>query len=364
LHPVIPLRLAKLRLQGPVARRVCLVVSVCGCNAILGLDARTLEDSVDLASACRGFFEIEYSVCNPSVPPTERSRILPRIEQACKNELSLPGIGLTSDWLNACGAAIQQSGCASNATSACNIPPGLEPGGAACNVNEQCHSGYCTIQALTDGGWPSCGTCTSTIAIGQPCGIGQDTCDRSAQCIGSPATCQPLGDVGASCEPLPCKTVTGCRTCKDGLHCDSQTHQCSRPEGIGAACSLNGDCAEPLVCGPTPNRTCQSPGGLGASCASASCAAGLTCDTLKNTCVAIVLAGPGQACDQATQCLVGRCKGIAVFAVPDAAPATLSCPSVLHDGDRCDQNDPSTTCDTAAECQGGVCAPVFSVQCK
>jgi hypothetical protein len=91
---------------------------------------------------------------------------------------------------------------------------------------------------------------------------------------------------------------------------------------------------------------------MGATCEQdLTCAAGLGCGLASQTCGPITWASSGQACGDLVRCLVGDCNdGI--------------CPSVIADGHACTVGDPSSTCDTFAQCQGGTCVLQDSQVCR
>jgi hypothetical protein len=189
-----------------------------------------------------------------------------------------------------------------------NVPAcaggGPLPNGAACSANEQCQSGACPLDHDGDGGEP-CGKCTQV----------------------------SFGDVGAVCGQGFSQL-----SCKQGLACTAAL-QCALAGHAGAACRSEADCAAPLVCTGTK---CEMPAASGQACTRGTCAAGLACSA-TSTCLPIVRAGPGQACDgQVTQCKVGGCLIAGV------------CPDVIADGAPC-MASAAHVCDAFAKCVSGTC---------
>jgi hypothetical protein len=161
--------------------------------------------------------------------------------------------------------------------------------------------------------------------------------------------CLPVtrGDAGAQCDGI--QTL-----CKSGLTCNRAVGGCSTPGAAGAPCGDTSDCSGALVC-PIPQSastsTCQTAGQAGATCsADRDCAAGLGCDYTKNVCATITWVAAGQACSATARCLVGYCPSS-----PAGSPQSGTCPTVIPDGQSCNSTDETHTCDTYADCLGGVC---------
>lgn len=112
------------------------------------------------------------------------------------------------------------------------------------------------------------------------------------------AACEPPMEAGDAGSELATKEGAGRVTTCAGATC----------EGVGAACSHDGDCGAGLACQAT-TATCRLAGTTGTECAGAgSCAPGHTCDTIQGLCLLDVAApawprilnasitGPGGPC--------------------------------------------------------------------
>jgi hypothetical protein len=60
---------------------------------------------------------------------------------------------------------------------------GTGGGGAPCVAASQCQSGSCS------GYWPTCGTCTPALAVGDPCGSGAAICPVGTRCNATTHVC-------------------------------------------------------------------------------------------------------------------------------------------------------------------------------
>lgn len=316
---------------------------------------------LNLASACGHAFDVLYGgKCHkPTVPPDELARIRPRYEQWCQSEYSLPGVTTTAERLDACASALAASACYPNPLpDACNMVPGTEPGGAVCNGRPQCESNFCNPGASPDGAvsFPICGTCSAAIREGQPCDPTAPT-----TCMGD-TLCEPAGEGGTTCQAVARGDVgASCGTsalvkCKTDLYCDKTNH-CAARGDVGAQCSGQIACMSMLQCVGAPTGTCQVGAQAGTACSVLNgCAPGLSCSA--GTCVSIGWAMPGQPCSTMATCLVG-----ALDYCPFGATPQGTCPSVIADGQPCDANDVTTTCDTFAACLDGRCG-LKDVVCK
>jgi hypothetical protein len=291
-------------------------------------------------------------------PPGPWFGLRDRFLKVCQVEISAPGAS-TDAGLGACASAIKDATptCGAANAAACNgvaDAPGTLPTGAPCGSSAQCGSGVCKAPSLR-----TCGVCATRIAIGLACdSLKGERCTEDASCvlpIGSPSgTCTRLSDVGGPCG--------GGESCKKPLNCDRATKKCV-PEGTnGAACETNGDCAEPLVCGP--GNTCVQPNATGAPCSPGFSRTGCkpkdTSDVGTKTCVAPIppiAVEPGGACGSGRDCRTGSC-----YTPTGASQGT--CPAVLADGSPCDPKDKSKTCEQFAECVGGTCLLFDARTCK
>ena len=120
------------------------------------------------------------------------------------------------------------------------------------------------------------------------------TCVDDGQCTS--AHCKKMGDCGV------CGTVAAagaaCTTesdCDYGLICGTSS-TCVAPAAAGAACTRSSECASPLICSAKKCAVAIAVGGVcdktAQNCDSRQ---GLFCNA-QNVCVAVTLAGPGEAC--------------------------------------------------------------------
>lgn len=301
------------------------------------------------SNACDDYFAaVQANPCGtgPTLPATEVSRLRTRFEQVCADSKNLPGSGMTDDRLEACAQALQASGCTESGTipEACDVVGSLAAR-SSCNENFQCQSGLCFSAAPVGeaGATPgACGTCEPLASLGQPC---TDNCVAGTVCntATSNPTCQTviLGAAGATCNGLA-------EGCGPGLYCASPSFTCTPLPAADQPCTANAQCAFPATC---VGVTCASPGGAGAACdTDTDCVAGLGCSEQTSTCGAVTWASGGQPCGDLTRCLVGECPG-------------GSCPTVIGDGQACNAEDPTQTCDTYARCTSGVCVLSDSETC-
>jgi hypothetical protein len=305
--------------------------------------------SAGTAGACDDYFTQVYLVCDDDTrfslePASEVARVQGRFATLCAEEVSLPGVSVTPSALEACVAAVKASGC-SGASAACTFgAPGALPAGSVCEASEQCQ-GYCNAgDGLADGGFSPCGTCVTPAATGQPCTVEQG-CGPNDLCTGGICAAITRVGAGASC-------ASQLTECNPGLVC-GQSSTCFAPGGQGTACADDTECALPLACA-SASQTCQSPGGAGTSCESdIDCTQDLGCDSTTHVCAAITFVTAGQSCSGAVRCVVGACNVPNGTGLPGSTTGT--CPTVIADGQPCNEADQSQTCDTLASCQQGTC---------
>jgi hypothetical protein len=302
---------------------------------------------------------------SPLPPASEISREEVRVEQVCQNELALPGNSVTGSNLEACVSAVASATCRQNQTpSACQLPPGTKPAGAACNESTQCQSYSCSMGASGTSS-TGCGTCAAAIADGDPCGgtiLGQ--CGQNSACdislTSGTGTCKAFtyGNAGDTCDGFAAQ-------CSQGLYCDTTKKQCAATLGAGATCTGTEACTWPLICTGTMSLKCESPASAGEACSGDSdCASGLGCSnavppSTTGACGAVTWVSGGQTCGSLVRCLVGTCP----FDTMTGKTAG-TCPKVLNDGQACDPTDTTETCDVGASCIGGKCVLEDSVVCK
>jgi hypothetical protein len=328
---VIPVRTSSR--TAVVAASIALVALACGSK----------KPAAGPSSPCDDYFDTLFvgpCTTGPALSDDEVARLRGRFEQICQEGEALPGTGLTDAALEACAQAVTGAGCGVSpaALPACAIL-GTLPGGTACNESFQCASGACFVGVSAGDAGPSstgCGQCQTVAELGQPC---TSLCVQGATCDNalSPPTCVTvtLGAAGAPCDDVA-------KQCATGLYCAPKTATCTALPGQGEPCTSTGLCAATLTCIGT---TCQPPSGSGAACSvDRDCASGLGCSFGGQTCGAVTWATAGQPCGDLTRCLVGACD-----------TSTMTCPTVLADGQPCSPTDASTTCDTFSQCDGAAC---------
>lgn len=310
-----------------------------------------------------------YSVkCTGGVDPTHVGANDTRFATYCDALEKLPGVASNfNDAISACATAIGAADCNTTIDQipACTtgIPNGTLNPGDACASGLQCASGGCSAGAqLDDGGSSTCGTCEAPAADGADCSsapcVTGDTCSLSID---------SSGNLAETCTAQAAPGATGATCSSDGdclgpNHCnfasaDAQTGTCAAPSAAGATCSANQNCATGLVCTGTDTQVCTTAVAVGGTCASSTdCAIGLACDATSLKCATQVYGAPGATCDSGVNgCSQGTCN-IPQSSDPDAGTATTgTCPTVITDGQACDDSDASQTCDDYASCVGGVC---------
>jgi hypothetical protein len=327
--------------------RTALVVASLSALAVASCQSSSGGPAAPTSTPCGDYYDaLDDSPCanGPALPPSEVARLRGRFEQICQSGIALPGSGLADETLEACAQAVKSAGClAASLPAACTIT-GTLPAGAACNQDFQCQSGGC-FQSLAPGeagASDSCATCLPIAQLGQPCTAvcpPGATCDRS---MATPTCVQVmLGEAGAKCDGQSLQ-------CRAGLYCNNSA-TCAVLPAAGQPCTTNGLCAAAAAC---VGATCEPPGATGSTCeVDFTCAAGLGCSAASQTCGDVTWASAGQPCGDLVRCLVGDCNG-------------STCPTVISDGQPCTAGDPSSTCDTFAQCQSGTCVRQDSQVCR
>lgn len=190
-------------------------------------------------------------------------------------------------------------------------------------AGETCREGECIDGYSCDTGSTCHGTCVATMS---PCPV----CDEDEWCDGLSGTCRAVAAEGEPCR--------GGSACQDGLVCDDEGlnfGECivAGSRSAGAACVVNDECAEGLICesdvctayvvedeGGTcgdaacepglvcyvlsgdPTGTCEPPHELGDPCVEpfGDCGAGLYCDASTNLCAA--MKANGATCAEVFEC--------------------------------------------------------------
>jgi hypothetical protein len=261
------------------------------------------------AAGCDALYKHYFAPCFLAGYPTnEVTRVQARWDTYCESLASLPGSTVTSSALEACASAYAVLGCnsAANPPACAPLSIGTLMGGASCVQDNQCLSGTCDVPVTGDGGEASgCGMCDTLVGLGGACGAAGTSCGPNATCGG---TCVAIdneagADAGADAGP--------------GV-------------GLGGACdgADAGFCSDGLACGSA------------------------------GTCVVPTYADAGAPCDlMAMGCLVGTCNGASDIEGDDGGSVVTpgTCPAVIADGQPCDPNSETTTCDTLATCLNGTC---------
>jgi hypothetical protein len=198
------------------------------------------------------------------------------------------------------------------------------------NVGDACTSGgTCVAGAYCDFGTMKC---KATLDSGATCS-GSLQCKSGLFCVGTMMTCSAPAGSGAPCAEYEPQSCTG------DLICEVASKTCVSVKQMGAACSSDDECANPMICfnagGTSTMGTCQPLAGKGASCTTTRCIAPYQCT--NGTCV--VLPDIGQACT--TQCLTGYCN-----------KTSMKCEALLAVGATCDPSAASQPCQSPSFCDG------------
>jgi hypothetical protein len=333
--------------------------SALACSSASSTDSADGTSNIDPAvvAACDAYFDTFWTnTCGVSQPTgMEQARQKARFEQSCASSFEAAGSTFTATAMQACVAAIHANGCmvTLDPDGPCAFElEGTLAAGASCSEPSQCASGNCGL--LSEGNLSTCGTCGTPGAAGAACTSDLD-CGPFFSCSFTSATtgaCSPntYGSAGASCNFAAAQ-------CAAGFACDSTTLKCAPAGAAGASCTVDPECAYPLVCvGAASDGTgkCASPGDVGATCDTDSqCKVGLGCDPASRVCAAVTWAGAGQPCGPEARCQVGVC--------PEGAGAV--CPTIVADGAACEEADPQTTCDAFASCRSNKCV-LTATQCE
>ncbi len=315
------------------------------------------SSSTDAATAaCERLVRATRTDCSKFPSETVESNVVARSNGACKRELSASGVATTPADVEACAAALEKHAASCDTAFAtpaeCESKPGTRADGAGCGANAQCKSGYCKIgqtQVTTPEGTTNqrdaCGTCTATIAENAVCNGTSDKCVAGYQCLSGKCLKVAVSDVGG-----PCGNQTS--TCKDGLLCDNLTRKCAALKPSGEQCLGSFECEPPLAC--VANK-CDVRVAEGGACSSNECARTLRCDEASQTCVKLEFVKPGAACTASSIC---EPRGI-------ACPASLTCPTVVADGEACELGtSPTRVCNDYATCRDGKCVLDDPNSCK
>jgi Cys-rich repeat protein len=180
--------------------------------------------------------------------------------------------GATAAAPGACVQCVGERNCGSGKACVANMCV------SSCNNNQDCPGQVCNVPAHV------CVECltTSSCALGSVCAQNECVagCESSRDCTTSKPICDPAAGANGTCYQ----------------------------------CTANRDCAGGKVCN---NHVCEVAGvvGEGASCVTAQCDSGLSCDPSDNRCRALCLL-PIITCPRATDICTSETFGSAGFCVP------------------------------------------------
>jgi hypothetical protein len=248
-----------------------------------------------------------------------------------------------------------------DASHQCAQPPALGIAGAACTSSSACAAGLvCSPEQLCVAG-PASGTLCSggTCSNGEACARAFDTrtctdqgaagavCTVDVDCA-SPLVC----DANGTCAPAPAQDepCAPSGVCGTGLTCDSgNTNTCVHAPGIGEPCIVGpATCADGLGC--DVNNLCAAPPGDGEPCLLPQllCADGLGCAFEANGSICRTQVGPGGACTNDRSCSNSFCDF-----------STNTCTALLLVGESCPNGN---GCAAGLECSdlagGNTCQPI------
>jgi hypothetical protein len=262
----------------------------------------------------------------------------------CGNNVNLTSMGTTFT-VAACTTSLTTAAaaCMTNGPGPRGVPKvgactitGPGTAGMPCGLDGQCASDSCTRTGTT------CGVCTGSAAVGQPCGPGSmATCAIGLEC-GANDTCVTINAVGGTCDlgvTADCVEGADCVVAEGGT---TGTCQASGAKA-GVACSTTGVgapkcygnagffCASSGICQPiTYGSSCggTSDGGttndqcLGATCVAGNClapiASGQSCTVGVGSCAA------GTVCSDSNGGATGTCSPLDPACGADAGPPPFS----------------------------------------
>lgn len=306
------------------------------------------NSSSDPGSACDAYFDALSSAtakCDGvSLPADLAAAQKARFHTLCVQQLGLNGSGLGTQTLNDCASAFGAVTChgANPAISSCAAKTGTLADGSTCNSGTQCKGGLCTKTAsVGDGGVtiPTCGTCSTGIAVGASCANGGN-CMPGSACTSNVCVADGTVDVGGDCG-------NNSVVCKSGLACSAS--KCTLLAAENGPCNGTQSCQDGLVC---VKNVCTKGLVTGADCSTAtsSCLSSV-CDPTTKKCAQVTLAHAGEPCGFVNGTVVACAQG----SCNTTMQTTGTCPKVLADGAACSFQDRTTTCDFFSNCTNGVC---------
>src|SRR5678815_1261972 len=238
--------------------------------------------------------------------------------------------------------------------------------GAACGTTVNCKvagtlpdGSGCGVSVQCSGG--QCNTSNATAVPNS-----EVTCGKCASYLAVGAQCGGTG--GGTCDPATSECTNGtcvgfaqqgqsCATapCAAGLTCDQTAKTCQPPPTKGQACTFT--CQAPYKC---VSQTCADPVQANGACPTGNeCASSLTCDQATHTCKPYTSVGAGQACgfvqNQIVTCNAGlKCQAGSTGQGTCIAPKQVGEACTVGQGD----------CAAFLYCINGTCnVPDYSV-CK
>jgi hypothetical protein len=308
---------------------VLLAMGAGGCGNIStestdGGDARA---PVSVAQACS---DVDTSLCSAlgacsafalQLTFGDMATCVTRNDLGCTIGQMEPGVGRTTDDLEACAHAVPAATCpdliAGKMPAACQDKPGTVINGAACGAATQCQSTFCNKNG-------ACGVCAPRQAAGQ-------SCNSDPQCA-------------------------------QNLVCASGS-SCVMPAEANIACDDKHPCRADLYC---KAGVCSTKGGAGDSCADTDKACdllkGVGCNPFTKICQNIHVAKKGDPCGIVAGTLVlceasGLCEG-ATLAVPG------TCTAAAADGAACSNDAGGRSCLPPANCVNGICRLPATSSCQ
>ena len=305
--------------------------AVGGCVVLVA--AASCGGGVD--SSCGSYFDALvnfFNECGAAGLLTINSSDRAAFVQDCVALSKAPGASNIGSQLDQCASSLSSATLCTLQGLSCKLA-GSQPNGAPCATSAQCSGGVCDSSGTTN---PTseivCGVCASDVPVGGSC-TGTATCDpASGSCVNG--TCVAYATQGAACgTTAPSATCGGSLLCTNGTcqpaptqgqACTTQcllpyrciSGTCAQAVAQGGACkSGEVDCASGLVC---TNGQCAQPtfAQVGQPCGAqttATCGAGLYCDSMSTTCKARVSSGGactvGQhQCVEGLVCVSGTCQ--------------------------------------------------------
>ena len=302
--------------------------------AVVGTACSGSDDAAAGPDVCEETYEI-FSARSESCavqPFGDKERFL----TSCHARTALTGISINQAYVDACKAALADVDCETSIATVeeCATPAGTLTLEDACSADEQCDSLKCSGVVTEKSGTLTCGVCAEAKATKKVKTLGAD----------------------AACDPLSTKSV-----CSSKLFCDAVSGTCVKRLSKGSACAYGAQCASGLGCIDLKCTTLKSEG---SECNNTSdCATGLGCDHESQKCATRqYTVAPGGTCDLDTRaCAKGTCNmdGLSI----GSTELKGVCPAIVPDGERCDDTDPSTMCDSFAECVDKKCKLRTSLAC-